>query len=46
MCLFLLFHPSVYGIQLADLTVIEVLVNLVDAINWLLCNYLIIFIHM
>ena len=46
MCLFLLFHPSVFGIQLSYLTVIEVLVNLVDVIHRLLFNYLITFIHM
>jgi len=46
MCLFLLFHASVFGIQLADLTVTEVLVNLVDMINWLLFNYLVNVIHM
>jgi hypothetical protein len=46
MCLFLLFHRSVFGIQLADQTVTEVLVNLVGVINRLLLNYLTNFIHM
>jgi len=36
--LFLHFHPSVFRIQLAGLTVAEVLVNLVDVMNWLLFN--------
>jgi hypothetical protein len=40
LCFFLPFHPSVFGIQLADLTVTEVLVNLVDVVNWLLFNKL------
>jgi len=46
MCLFLLFQPSVFGIQLADLTVIEVLVNLADLIQRQLLNYFKTFIHM
>jgi len=46
MYLFLLFHPPIFGIQLADLTVTEWLVNLVDVINGLLFNYVINVIHM